>query len=101
MPGRGAPAGPRSHTAGGIGGSSWDPLDLAHEFSAAVPQGVRGGEAVLLFVSLHGRLDFLPRHILVVDSDPDHFPTADVSCVEVEPLDFLLDRGHRPRDDVA
>src|SRR2546430_2280887 len=101
MPGRGARAGPRSRTAGGIGGFSWDPPNLVHEFPAAVPQRIRGGEAVLVLVRLHGRLDFFPRHVLVVDSDPDHFPTADVPCVELEPLDFLLDGGHRPRDDIA
>src|SRR5207249_12171895 len=101
MPGRGARAGPRSRTAGGIGGSSWDPPDLVHEFSAAVPQRIRGGEAVLVLVRLHGRLDFFPRHVLVVDPDSEHIPAPDVPRVDVEPLAFLLDCGPRPRDNIA
>src|SRR2546428_4726612 len=90
MRGRGALAGRAIRTAGAIGESSCHPLDRSDEFPAAVPEGIGGRGSVFLLISPNDRFHLLSRHILMVDSDADHFPPADAARIEFQPLHFFL-----------
>src|SRR3989442_11576043 len=100
MRGRGAPGGQGIRTADATGGSSCHPLDRSHELSTALPEGVGGWNSIFLLVRLHGGIHFVPRHVLMIDSDAGDFPSADYAGEELKPLDLLVDRRHRPCDDV-
>src|SRR5438093_13414941 len=100
MRGRGAPGGQGSRTADATGGSSWHPPDRVHELATSVPEGIGGRYPVFLLIRSHGGVHFVPRHVLMIDSDAGNFPSADRAGEELKPLDLLVDRRHRPCDDV-
>src|SRR2546425_7472515 len=99
MRGRGALGGRGIRTADATGGSSCHPLDRSHELSTAVPERIGGRNSIFLLVRSHGGVHFVPRHVLMIDSDADYFPSADWAREELKPLDFLVDRRHRPCHD--
>src|SRR2546426_5555527 len=100
MPERAAPGGRGLRTAGETGESSCHPLDCSHELSTAVPEGIGGRNSIFLLVGSHGGVHFVPRHVLMIDSDADHFPSADRAREELKPLDLLVHGRHRPCDDI-
>src|SRR5438445_13876077 len=100
MPERAAPGGRGIRTEDATGGSSYHPLDCSHELSTAVPERIGGRDSVFLLVRSHGGVHFVPRHVLMIDSDPDDFAATDLAREELQPLDLLVHGRHRPCDDI-
>src|SRR5439155_1177452 len=89
------------HTAGGSEGSSYHPLNPVHELPTTVPQRVRRGKPVLGLVGSHGLFDFVPRHILVVDSEAKHLALPRDPREKLQPFDLFVYGRHRPSHHVA
>src|SRR2546428_2680076 len=96
--GQGAPAEPGIRTAGAIGGSSCHPLDRSDELPAAVPEGIGGRGSIFFLIYPPDGFHLLSRHVLVVDSNPHHFPPPHAARVELEPLDLFIHAPPGPRD---
>src|SRR5437879_13703134 len=98
MRGRGAPGGQGIRTADATGGSSCHPPDRLHELATAVPEGIGGRYPVFLLIRSHGGVHFVPRHVLMIDSDAGDSPSAACACGEVKSIVILLQRPLRPCD---
>src|SRR2546426_7798908 len=94
MPERAAPGGRGIRTAGETGGSSCHPLDCSHELSTAVPEGIGGRKSIFLLVGLHGGVHLVPRHVLMIYSDPHEFSAPHRGPEEQKPPDLLLHPPH-------
>src|SRR5438132_3240108 len=84
--GRGAPVGRAIRTAGAIGGSSCHPLDRSDELPAAVPKGIGGRDSIFLLKGPHDGFYLVSRHVLMVVSDADLLPPAQVALPEHDTL---------------
>src|SRR2546425_10236106 len=96
MPERAAPGGRGIRTAGETGESSCHPLDCSHELSTAVPEGIGGPDSIFLLVGSHGGVHFVPRHVLMIYSDPHDFSPTDRAREGMKPPDFLVHRPESP-----